>query len=292
MKKSINNILSKVGFEIRKVEKDPYQLDLYQRCYPKESVNYKRFYNVGAGSFYHPYWTNVDYISDWYKNNSQLTAKGIHYDLFSLKPIPVNDDVAEIVYSSHTIEHIKDEHAGYFFSEAYRMLKNGGLIRITCPDIDLHYRAYVNDDIEFYYWRSWYSKQKDYERIKMNAPLDEASISQLFLQRLSTAASELHMDGAKERISDAELKKVFSEKKYEEALDYCCDRCTIDIQKKYPGNHTNWWNRNKVIRMLNKAGFKDVYVSGYQQSQSPVMRDNTLFDSTHPRISLYVEAIK
>ena len=197
-----------------------------------------------------------------------------------------------MVYSSHTIEHIKNEHALYFFTEAYRILKKGGLIRLTAPDIDLHYQAYKNDDLDFYYWRNWYVKEKDYERIKMNSPLSEASIAQLFLQRLATAASELHADGIKERISDQELIDIFSERSYEEALDYCCDKCTIEIQKKYPGNHTNWWNRDKVIGMLNEAGFKDVYVSGYGQSQSPVMRNTTLFDSTHPRISLYVEAKK
>ena len=130
------------------------------------------------------------------------------------------------------------------------------------------------------------------KRIIMNRPLTEASLAQLFLQRLATAASELHADGTKERISDLELSNIFNERSYEEALDYCCNKCTIDIQKKYPGNHTNWWNPTKAVNMLEKAGFKDVYISGHGQSQSPVMRNCYLFDSTHPKISLYVEAKK
>ena len=211
---------------------------------------------------------------------------------FSLAPISVKDKTGEIIYSSHTIEHIKDEHAQYFFNEAYRILKKGGVIRITAPDIDLHYQAYQNNDLDFYYWRDWYSNPSDYKRIILNQPLTTASISQLFLQRFAGAVSILHADGVKKRITDKELNSIFKKMKYEDALNYCCEPCTIEIQKKYPGNHTNWWNREKVIRMLKNSGFLKIMISGYGQSYAPIMRNTFLFDSTHPKISLYVEAIK
>jgi hypothetical protein len=44
--------------------------------------------------------------------------------------------------------------------------------------------------------------------------------------------------------------------------------------------------------MLRESGFTEIYRSGYGQSFSPVMRDVDLFDNTHPKISLYMEAIK
>jgi len=44
--------------------------------------------------------------------------------------------------------------------------------------------------------------------------------------------------------------------------------------------------------MLRKAGFSKIFLSGYGQSFSPVLRNTDLFDNTHPEISLYVEAIK
>lgn len=285
-------MLKYFGLQIQKSEKDIFKLDLYKSIFPPESIYSKRFYNVGAGSFFHPCWTNIDYMSDWYESNNTLTRKGIHYDLFSLEPIPVDDGTAEIVYSSHTIEHIKDEHAQFFFNEAFRILKLDGIFRITCPDIDLHYAAMMKNDLDFYYWRNWYRNESDYKRIMLNRPLDNASIEQLFLQRFATASSILHADGIKETINDLELRRIFKELTYEEALNYCCNKCPIDIQKKYPGNHTNWWNRNKVIRLLKEAGFENVSVSGYGQSQTPVLRNTNLFDSTHPKISLYIEAKK
>ena len=292
IKKIVNSTLSKLGLKIQKVSSDNFNLDLYKLNFSEESINCKRFYNIGAGSFFHPFWTNVDYISDWYKSNDELTQKGIHYNLMSLEQIPIDSGTSEIVYSSHTIEHIKDDHAQNFFNESHRILRKKGIFRVTCPDIDLHYAAFKNRDLDFFYWRNWYHELKDYKRIYLNTPLTKASIEQLFLQRFATAATTIHADGIEDSISDDECRRIFKELKYEDALNYCCRKCPIEIQKKYPGNHTNWWNKDKVIRMLKSAGFKEIYISGYGQSKSAVLRNTTLFDNTHPKISLYIEARK
>ena len=66
----------------------------------------------------------------------------------------------------------------------------------------------------------------------------------------------------------------------------------IEIQRKYPGNHMNWWNKAKAMAMLRQAGFAEVYPSGYGQSYSPVLRNVALFDNTYTPVSLYVEARK
>lgn len=122
--------------------------------------------------------------------------------------------------------------------------------------------------------------------------MNKATIGQLFLHRFATSVCELHADGADETISDSQLKNAFESMSYEDALNFCCEKCPISVQKKYPGNHINWWNREKTIRMLKVSGFKSIYVSGYGQSRLPILRDTELFDSTHPKISFYIEAIK
>ncbi len=80
--------------------------------------------------------------------------------------------------------------------------------------------------------------------------------------------------------------------KYEDALNYCTAKCSSELQKQVPGNHINWWNKAKLIQMLQTAGFGKVYGSGYGQSSCPVLRDTIMFDDTHPKRSLYVEAEK
>jgi hypothetical protein len=61
--------------------------------------------------------------------------------------------------------------------------------------------------------------------------------------------------------------------------------------RAYPNEHKTWLTVEKLSRMLSEAGF-DARPSAHGQSRSPLMRDINYFDFRHPRISLYVEAIK
>ena len=291
MKHFIQKTLNSMGYEIRKLP-NKKENDLYRNLYTQDSLNNKCFYNIGAGGFTHPFWTNVDFDSAWYEINRAKTMSGIQYDLFSLEPLPIDSDSAEVVYSSHTVEHINNTAAQNMFNEASRILKPNGFLRISTPNIDLEYRAYKENDRACFYWIDTYSIPKNWQMGKYNKPFNAASIEQIFLEHFATSVSTLHSDGAPVRIDDEEFNALFKRMKYEDAFDYCCTKCPVEIQKKYPGNHINWWNFKKMSAMLSKAGFTKVFLSGYGQSFCPILRDDSLFDNTHPKISLYVEAIK
>jgi SAM-dependent methyltransferase len=290
VKKVMEKVVNAIGYDIQ-VCRAKNDIELYYRIYGKKAVEDRRFYNIGAGSFRHPAWTNVDHKSEWYKD-VQSNNIDIDWDLLSLTPVPVEDSSAEIVYSSHTTEHITDEGAQNMFNESHRILREGGVFRVTTPNIDLDFRAYKGNDRHFFYWIDWYSTPKECQRIKLNKPLNEATIQQIFLWHFASSASTLHADGSPKRITDEELDRIFREMEYQEALNYCISKCSLEVQKKYPGNHINWWNKNKLLRMLRNAGFDDICLSGYGQSVSPVLRNILIFDNTHPKISLYVEAVK
>jgi len=291
MKRLLQKFFNNLGYEIRRLQKIQ-QESLYSDHYQEESIESRRFYNIGAGGFSHPYWTNVDYDSEWYASNRAETLRGIEYDLLSLAPLPIDSESAEVVYSSHTVEHINNIAAQNMFSETFRILKTNGYFRITTPNIDLEYRAYRENDRHFFYWIDTYSIPKNRNRVNYNIPLNKASIEQVFLAHFATSVSTLHSDGVQQRIDDDELNSIFSEMIYEDALDYCVSICPVQTQKKYPGNHMNWWNFKKMSTMLKKAGFTKIHLSGFGQSFCPILRDITLFDNTHPKLSLYVEAIK
>jgi predicted SAM-dependent methyltransferase len=303
MKKAIKRVMRSFGYDIvpvKKPSKKPSpifeahkknELDAYKN-YPKDSINKKLFYNIGAGDFYHPYWTNVDFKSDWYKVNEKTSLSGIHFDLMSLQPLPIDSNSAELVYSSHTVEHITDAAAQNMFNESYRILKKGGMIRVTTPNINLEYRACKDNDRHYFFWIDNYSQKSEVERIKITMPMREAETEQIFLFHFAGNASTLAIEGAKERISTEEFKRVFATRNLEDALNYCTSKVDLSIQAKNPGNHVNWWNSDKMTRMFKEAGFKNIFTSGYGQSFAPPMRNTTLFDSTHPKISLYMEAIK
>lgn len=285
MKRVLNSIFDYLGYEVRK-KKSNFSRVLYE-TYTYQTLQEKRFYNIGAGSFKHPYWTNIDFSTKYYNT---IQNDFINYNLVEMKPLPIQDNVAEIVYSSHTIEHVSDEAAANMFKESYRILKKGGGIRITTPDALLEYKAYSRKDIRYWYWVEQYSKHGTWEKL-YKIPLSKASIHQLFLHHFASQLSEIDVDDSiSKKYSDTEISDHFMQNPNVSSLDYFTKQCKFNVE--HPGNHINWWTHEKLISFLKKAGFIAPFISGFGQSTFPPLRDTLFFDNTHPSISLYVEAIK
>ncbi|MFH1101110.1 MAG: methyltransferase domain-containing protein [Methanobacteriota archaeon] len=276
IKKRILHLFNRLGYTITKIHLN--DLEHYYQLYEKDDVQHRRFYNIGAGMFRHPAWTNIDYYSEHYKMN----PIDINYNILEKKPLPIPDNTARIVYSSHTIEHVTDEAASYLFKETYRILKKNGYLRITAPDINLHYQSVLHNDLSF--WR-WHLSQT-----KKNTP--SPTIKQLFLSSFATQLSSLHQQNDTKQITDTEFDDIFTKNSFDQALNHCTKRCSLTVQQQNPGEHINWWNKEKLQRMLHDAGFNTVYPSGYGQSRCPILRNTAYFDMTHPSFSLYVEAQK
>jgi SAM-dependent methyltransferase len=51
------------------------------------------------------------------------------------KPLPFRDGSASAVYSSHLLEHLYHEQAQRLIRESYRVLAEGGILRIVVPDL-------------------------------------------------------------------------------------------------------------------------------------------------------------
>ncbi len=243
----LRKIINSKGYEIRPVNHSFHDVDRYLEIYEKESVVQKKFYNIGAGNFKHSVWTNVDFDSDWYSDNRKNTKRGIQYDLLSLEKIPIETESAEIVYTSHTLEHVTDEAVQNVLNESFRVLKKGGGIRIITPNIDLAYNAFRNKDR--YFFLDVTSKKLVKFGKEILKPKHDASIEQLFLAFFAISTSSLHNFGAKEKINDKKLNELFFKMDKESVLNYCTSRCPLEIQKKFPGNHINWFNFEKISKM-------------------------------------------
>jgi SAM-dependent methyltransferase len=264
----------------------PFQLELYERLYSKDRLAEKPFYNIGAGTFWHPYWMNIEYASEWYAPHQ---SDHISYDLMALQPLPIKDCSAEIFYTSHTIEHVKDAAASNLFAEAFRALKQGGIIRVTCPDAETSFRAMMSGDKEWFYWDAWYADPKIYKSC-WSAPPASAPIEERWLNFMAATLAPLDVSGNPVRYDAAQVRAIVTEKGFEGSLDFFTAQTPYDPAR--PMNHISWWSHDKVMRLLRDAGFKTVYRSGRNQSTSPLMRNSEQFDSRHPQVSLYVEAIK
>lgn len=79
-------------------------------------------------------WINFDYVS------SSKAVKKANL----LKKLPLKREIADLVYSSHFLEHIPYAKVTDFLNEILRILKPGGRVRLVLPDLENMANTYVN----------------------------------------------------------------------------------------------------------------------------------------------------
>lgn len=276
--------------QAQKLRAKELQLPLYKKLYDAETLAQKPFYNIGAGAFRHPYWTNLDLPSDSYTHMHQRSGAFIAYNIAEKKPLPICDNSAKIFYTSHTIEHVKQDSVLYLFHEVYRALEPGGIFRVTTgPDAETDYRALRNNDGEWFYWDLLCTKRNLYGR-DFTGPPDARPLAERWLSHVATALAPHTKAPSTIKYHEKEILAKLDELGLQAALEFFTSQCPFNPD--WPQSHVEWWTHDRVISYLQKAGFKTVYRSGYGQSASPLMRRCNLFDSTYPQISIYVEAVK
>ncbi|RLA83864.1 MAG: hypothetical protein DRG78_03110 [Epsilonproteobacteria bacterium] len=284
----LRNIINYFGFDISKFDTSLLDDKRFYKSYHSDSLLNKVFYNIGAGDFKHQYWTNIDYETNHYKNVQSKNM--IHHDLMELSDIPLESNSAEVFYSSHTIEHISNEAVQKMVSECYRILKSNGVIRLTTPNFQLYYDAYKRNDILMWDWDiNRYSKKRKFEKYYTKA-FDKFSIEQIFLYQFASQLSQITKDNSTKKYSDNEIKEIFNTYSMDDAFDYFIGKCKFN--STYPGNHINWYTKDKLIKILKDAGFKDIRISSFGQSYHIPLRNKLYFDNTHPSYSIYIEAVK
>ena len=118
--------------------------------------------NIGCGATPTPGWLNLD--SSWTIRAVRSRPLGVAFGAAGLlrgkheyieairrhdiqwadatNSLPLEDGGAEIVYTSHMVEHLTRTEAERFFAEALRVLRPGGILRVAVPDIDYHVDLY------------------------------------------------------------------------------------------------------------------------------------------------------
>ena len=284
MRTLVRSAFKAAGLQITRLPKS--DISLYEKLYSPETLAAKRFYNIGAGTFRHPFWTNLDFVSPWY---AKAQGHVVHYDLMKCEPLPIEPG-AELLYTSHTIEHVSEQAVANLFREAHRVLRAGGIFRVTTgPDADLDYPALMRGDEDHFYWDRSYVRPGTYEHI-YHAPATSVPLAERWLHHVASQLAPNDKSDSPKKFHADEIMAILNDRSMEDALDYFTGLCSFN--PKRPGNHISWWNKAKVARFLQEAGFSTVYNSGYGQSRAPVMRNTRHFDNTHPSMSLYVEAVK
>lgn len=91
--------------------------------------------NLGCGSQPMKDWINVD------------QARGPEVQVvWDLKHgLPFRDESCSAIFSEHLIEHIPRGDAERLLAECYRVLANGGVLRLSTPDAGRYLRSYADD---------------------------------------------------------------------------------------------------------------------------------------------------
>lgn len=116
--------------------------------------------NLGCGSQTPVGWTNVDYaLGAWLAKLPVFSTINKVFKIINLdwpdeivmhdlrKKFPWADNSVDVVYSSHTLEHLSRDDGEAFLRECYRVLKPNGIIRIVIPDLKAIVSKYVQGEI-------------------------------------------------------------------------------------------------------------------------------------------------
>lgn len=96
--------------------------------------------HVGCGDHLIEGWLNCDLLTGWL--NEQIQQGKPVYPLDAVRPYPFANNTFDAVFSEHMLEHVSYEDGSQMLAECYRVLKPGGHIRITTPDLKFLIRLY------------------------------------------------------------------------------------------------------------------------------------------------------
>ena len=239
-----------------------------------EKLSWLRYMTLYSFRKLNPDWVMELHLSKPIHNLDKKWSTREVQDNFS----SISKDSIDKIYDLdiNIIEHIPQRYCQHLFTELYRCLKTGGVVRFTNPDFDLGYQAYKRKEIEFF------NKYKGND-------LDEKFLY-FFASHHVVEKSESELEAIKKS-----LRTNFSSMSKEEFADHYTLQIPEESQERHTESHISWWNYEKMEYFLKTAGFKKIYLSKAQESKFPEMIGtgrNSGFDSTHPEFSMFVEAIK
>ena len=124
----------------------------YLSFYSNKQEAKNRQFNIGAGIWEHPFWTNLD-LPAQSEAFAAIQAPCIHIDLVKDKELPIPADSVDNFYCSHVVEHLPETAVQNILLNTYRCLRKGGCVRIvTGPCADLDWQALRRGDINWWFW--------------------------------------------------------------------------------------------------------------------------------------------
>lgn len=94
-----------------------------------------------------PNWKKPD--DEWYSVDIDPSWGDIVVNFQDFEGLPLKSSSVQCVYGSHVFEHMSIFKTPLIFSEIFRVLKKGGILRLILPDAEKSLREYVNGNHDF-----------------------------------------------------------------------------------------------------------------------------------------------
>jgi len=112
-------------------------------------LNIKQLH-IGCGDIRLPGWLNIGFESREEYGRIKIENHTAYLNYNLLKLWPFDEDSIDYIAASHFIEHLDLNHGIEFAKRCFRVLKNGGIIRLSCPDLELYAVNYVERNKNFF----------------------------------------------------------------------------------------------------------------------------------------------
>ena len=208
--------------------------------------------NIGGGpKFKAEGWLNLDAVGP------------SPYELSPSCTLPVSDASLDLVYSSHTLEHLNDATVARVLDESRRVLRPNGTLLIKIPDFDLILDAYQRGDADFF--RRWPNIRTMTETCRSRGvePTTAAIACQCFCGFWNKAFGDMfHGYDAKAPgayygppvLTEAQYQTVMAEASpHLIAISLCAE--VIAKERDYTFNHQNAWSYDEFSDVLLGSNF-------------------------------------
>jgi hypothetical protein len=260
--RGLTGLVRSLANKFRKQNRERSYLFLAQMLFKPNSQ--ARCLNLGGGSWYYPRWENIDLYADPIYVDHKM-------DFRKKMPIPLPARCTRVIFTSHLLEHISDDACQFLLKECYRILQSNGIIRISVPDMEKAFKAYHENDIDFFNRGGVTVVGKTIERKLVN---------------FFASYGQDGYSGGPIIPPEVIRYKLKTLPKYE-FISWCVSNIPKNATYKA---HVNGYDFYKMKKILKQAGFSRIVRSSYRKSSIPAMR-GPAFDN-RPAVSLYVEAIK
>src|SRR3990167_4513571 len=114
-----------------------------------KQLNIKQLH-VGCGDVLLKDWLNIKFErrEEYGKIIDKNGVLLLNYNLLKIRP--VENETIQFIAGSHFIEHLDLNQGIEFLKKAYNALQRGGVIRLSCPDLELYAKNYVTREKQFF----------------------------------------------------------------------------------------------------------------------------------------------